>query len=190
MKIAIIAPLLAGLLTLGANADPLPSLALVPSGGTVAGLPGSTVGFGYDIDNPDPNNYVVLNDSFVTGDLASGTFGTYIDYVALQFIVIDPNTDTGPVPFAQGSAGLGEFDMDLFVPIPTEIPGGISVDYSIFSTDPNSPNFDPNSFITSGTLTATAEVDAAVPEPASVFLVGSLLLPLAFLALRRRQRHA
>jgi PEP-CTERM motif len=58
----------------------------------------------------------------------------------------------------------------------------------VFSQDPNNPNFDPDSFVTSGTVSASAQVDVAAapaPEPASLLTMGTALLALAFAGLRR-----
>lgn len=168
----------------------VPTFALFPNSGTVSGIQGSVVGWGYDITNNDPADWLVLNDSFVTGDLSTGTFGTYVDYIASNFIVIGPSSSTGDVAFNQGAAGTGEFDINAFVP-PTTITGAVNIDYSLFSQDPNNPNFDPGSFITSGTVSAAAAVQvvgvSTVPEPASVLFTGLALLPVALTGWRRRK---
>jgi len=157
-----------------------PVLTLIPTNASTNG-PGGVTGWGYDISNPDPSNFLVLNDSFVSGNLASGTYGNYADYIALSFIVIGPNGDSGPVAFSRGSAGVGEFDFNPFVPIPTHVPGQINIDYSVFSQDPNSPTFDPGSFVGAGTVSASANA-SAVPEPSSGLLMALALLPLALAA--------
>jgi hypothetical protein len=191
MKLIIPIVFLAALLAFTAQADPLPTLTLVPGSGTISGNSGGVVGWGYDITNNDPANWLILNDSFVTSSLASGTFGTYVDYIASNFIVIDPSSSTGTVPFSQGTSGTGEFDIDAFVPPNTIIPGQIGVDYSVFSEDPNSPTFDPDSFVTDGTVFATAQVDVnasstTVPEPKPVVLLLAALLAVAFAVRKRR----
>ncbi len=172
--------LVAALFTATAYSAPLPVFGIFPSG-TVSGSPGTVIGWGYDITNNDPSNWMVLNDSFVTGGLSTGTFGTYQDYIASGFIVIDPSSTTGNVAFSQGSTGTGEFDIHNFVP-PMTITGGISIDYSVFSQDPNSPSFDPGSLVSSGTVSAVADAQVGgVPEPASIMLTcfGLLLLVVA-----------
>lgn len=157
---------------------PLPFDATTPAAGGVTG-------WGYDISNSDPLNFLVLNDSYVTGSLSTGIYGNYVDYIATQFIVIGPGGDTGPVPFVPGASGVGEFDFNQFVPIPISVPGEINIDYTLFSQDPNDPNFDPGSFVAAGTVSAPA-VASAVPEPSAQLLLGFGMLPLA-LAMRKRR---
>jgi hypothetical protein len=175
---------LAALFALSAHATSIPTFTLVPAGGTISGASGGVVGWGYDVTNTDPSNWLVLNDSFVTGSLASGTFGTYVDYIASNFIVIDPSSSTGTIPFNFGTiSGTGEFDIKPAVPPNTILPGDIDIDYSLFSQDPNSPSFDPSSFVTSGTVSASAQLDvntSTVPEPGSIWLTVAWLLPFVW----------
>lgn len=152
-----------------------PMFTLIPTN-AVTNMAGGVTGWGYDIMNTDPNNFLVLNDSFASGGLATGIFGTYVDYISSNFIVIGPGADSGAVAFSQGVAGVGEFDFKQFVPIPTRVPGDIGIDYSLFSQDPNSPTFDPGSFVASGTVSAAADATLA-PEPASELLAALAFLP-------------
>jgi hypothetical protein len=188
MKLTLPAVFSAALFAVGAHASPPPppqTLALVPSGGTIFGNSGGVVGWGYDFTNNDSADWVALNDSFVTGSLASGTFGNYMDYIALTFIVVNPSSSTGTVLFSQGVSGTGEFDIAPAVPSGTKITGDIGIDYTVFSQDPNSPSFDPNSFVAEGTVFANAEV--VTPEPGLKWLTAAGLLPLALAVWRRRQ---
>ncbi len=179
----------AALLTIFATgAYAVPVLTLIPT--TASAQPGGVTGWGYDITNPDPTNYVVLNDSFVTGGLSTGIFGNYVDYIVSNFIVIGPNGDTGPVAFDRASlSGVGEFDFNAVVPPFTRVSGTINIDYSLFSQNPNDPNFDPGSFVGSGTFSADAAAQI-VPEPGSGALTGLAVLAVAFLAWRRSDAGA
>ncbi len=190
MKPTILSIFLAGLFAHHAHAASIPTFTLLPPSGTISGNSAGVVGWGYDIANNDSVNWLVLDDSFVTGSLGSGTFGTYVDYLANNFIVIDPGSSTGTVPFSRGTSGTGEFDIDAFVPPNAIIPGTIAIDYSVFSQNPNSPSFDPGSFLGNGNVSATAQLDvntSAVPEPGSVWLIAAGLLPLAWGARRCRR---
>src|SRR5438105_3943394 len=135
MKRILFAALLTAFAT-GAYAAPV--LTLIPT--AAGGVAGGVTGWGYEITNPDPTNFLVLNDSFVTGGLSTGVFGHYVDYIASNFIVIGPNGDTGPVAFNRSTmAGVGEFDFNPVVPPATRVSGTINIEYSLFSQDPNNP---------------------------------------------------
>lgn len=187
MKLTVPAVFLVALFAVSAHASPPPSqtLALVPSGGTIFGSSGGVVGWGFDFTNNASADWVVLSDSFVTGSLGTGTFGSYMDYIALTFTVVNPSSSTGTVPFVLGTSGTGEFDIAPAVPPGTKIGGYIGIDYSVFSQDPNSPSFDPNSFVGEDTVFAQAEV--VTPEPGLKWLTAAGLLPLALAVWRRRQ---
>jgi hypothetical protein len=138
----------------------IPTLQAVPA--TVSGGPGAVVGWGLSLTYTTTADWVLLNDSFFTG---SQVYGTYSDYVFNEFIVAGPapESSTVNVPFSHGSTGLGEFDIDALMPY-TSIAGNIVVDYMIFSQDPNSPTFDPGSFVSSGQASAAVTLNI-VPEP-------------------------
>ena len=187
MRSIILTTALALLVFARAHAAPLQTLTLIPSNGTVAGQAGMVVGWGYDITNTDPNDWVLLEDSYVAGDLSSGLYGSYVDYISLNAFVIDPSSSTGPVAFSQGISGVGEFDISQFAPI-TTITGEINIDYAIYSG--GDPTTDPNAvFIGPGLLTASAQVDV-VPEPSAiVMMTGAALLALS-VVWRRKARHS
>lgn len=127
---------------------------------------------------------------FCNGRPQYGTDGNYVDYLAKEFTVINPGSSTGSVSFSRGApgAGTGEFDIHALAPL-TTITGAINIDYAVFSQDPNSPTFDPGSFVSAGTLSANAEVEVTspVPEPGSAGLTGLALLPMVIAWCRRRK---
>jgi hypothetical protein len=94
-------------------------------------------------------------------------------------------------PWVQGVSGTGEFDLFAIVPPGTLITGTISVDYDLFSDDPNDPNFDPGAdFIGSGTFKDTASI-LVTPEPASwLLLLSTVLVPFVPAARRRLARRS
>lgn len=158
---------------------------------TISGDPGQTIGWGFSLTNT--TDYVVLNDSSLT---FATPLGTYTDFIASQFIVAGPVPESTIVTetfSSTGLTGLGSFTLNA-----GSIPGlslmdTIRVDYSLFSEDPSSPSFDPNSFISSGTLSADVTVDVnplagGVPEPATwaMFLVGFGAIGFMMRVLRNR----
>jgi len=176
------------LITFAPAAYAVPVLTLIPT--TAGAVAGGVTGWGYEITNPDPANFVVLNDSFVAGGLSTGVFGNYVDYIASNFIVIGPNGDTGPVAFNRGTlAGVGEFDFNPVVPPTTRVSGTINIEYSLFAQDPLDPNFDPDSFVGSGTFSASAEA-VITPEPGSGMLVALAFVAAALVLWRKRATDA
>ena len=154
-------------LSIQAATIPTPTIQAIPA--NVAGQPGSVVGWGLALDYTATGYWVVLNDSFFTG---SQIYGTYNDYIINQFIVAGPSPESSTVnvPFSLGSTGLGEFDILPTSPPGTTITGDITVDYDVFTQDPNSPTFDPGSFVTAGQASAPVSVNIT-PEPATLGLL-------------------
>ena len=168
------------------------SLTTLPASGSVSASPGGVVGWGFTLTDADPADWVVLNDSFFTG---STTFGNYVDYLVLPgapLYVAGPSPESATVsqpwaPASIPSLGLGEFDINSTAPPGTVISGNIGVDYTLFSQDPNDPNFDPDSFLATGQLFAPVTItltSPAVPEPAWGFLIDAGILGLVMLARR------
>ncbi len=169
------------------QADTL-SLTLIPTGGEVAGAPGTVVGWGFTLTDTVADEWIVLDDSYVGGGLNTGVYGNYVDYVVSQFVVAGPAPESSTVaePWDQATTmGTGEFDIFATDPPGTLVTGTIDVDYDLFSQDPNDPNFDPSSFIGSGTFTDTASI-LVTPEPSSwILLVGAILMPFVPAARKR-----
>ena len=169
----IVLVLMAAAFASWAQAD---SLTLTPTSGVVAGAPGTAVGWGFTLTDTSPSNWVVLNDSTFIG---SPVYGSYADYVSLAFYVAGPAPESPTVAQAWNQAlqlGVGTFLIYATDPGGILIPGTINVDYSVFSQDPNDPNFDPNSFVTAGTFSDPVQIQVT-PEPASwILLMGVALL--------------
>src|ERR1035438_2228910 len=92
VKRSVLMLMAAAALAVGAYADDL-SLTLIPVGGTVAGPPGSTVGWGFTLTDIGPD-YVVLADSYFTG---TPIYGSYTDYIASQFYVAGPAPESATI---------------------------------------------------------------------------------------------
>ncbi len=188
MKRITLALLITAAFVACAQAGPL-SLTLLPTSGTIGGGPGTVVGWGFTITNSASSDWVVLTGSDFTG---SPVFGSYVDYLSLvnaPLYVAGPSPESSTISRPWNSSanpplGLGEFDINSTALPGAIIVGSIQVDYDVFSQDPNNPNFDPGSFVTSGTVSASAQV-GVTPEPASLLTMSTALVPLAFLGLRR-----
>ncbi|HXS13871.1 MAG TPA: PEP-CTERM sorting domain-containing protein [Acidobacteriaceae bacterium] len=165
------------------------SLSLNPVSGSISGVPGETVGWGFAINNTT-SDFLFVNDSNFTG---SGLVGTYTDFVSGQFIVVGPPPETSSVSEAfslSSQTGLGSFTIDSASAAGDSEAGDLEVDYSLFSQDPNSPNFDPGSFVGSGTLKEAASVFVssavtATPEPSTLVLAFTGLVSAGLFARRR-----
>jgi hypothetical protein len=162
------------------------TLTLAPTGGVVAGLPGTAVGWGFTLTDTSTSNWVVLNDSYFVG---SPVYGSYADYVSAAFYVAGPAPESSTVQQAWDQTlqlGLGTFTIYGTDPVGIVTSGTINVDYSVFSQDPNSPSFDPSSFLSSGTFSDPVQIQVA-PEPASwILLIGAGLAAFMLPGLRRK----
>jgi hypothetical protein len=180
---------------LTASADP--TLTLTPSG-TVSGLPGDTVGWGYSIEN-DTSDYLVVENSYFCDpgedpsdfDCSPGLgASTYQDFIANNFTEIAPNS-TGAQSFdATANTGVGEYSIDPLAVAGQSDVGSIVIVYDLFTTDFLSPDYTCCQVGGDVEISAAAEVDVTgtgtspVPEPATQGLVVAGLL-LAVVAYRR-----
>jgi hypothetical protein len=180
MKRITLAILIAAAAAAGAQAATIPTLTLLPVSGNVAGLPGTVVGWGFTLTFTDPSDWVILTGSEFTG---SPVYGTYVDYLSLAsapLYVAGPAPESSTVQQAWDSSlllGVGEFDINPTALIDAVIKGNIVVHYSVFSMDPNDPNFNPDTstVVADATLSAPAQV-TVTPEPSSLLLMLSAAL--------------
>ncbi len=168
-----------GLFPLGltAFADSI-TLTLTPSSGTVSGLPGDTVGWGFSLDNDTGDYLSVANSYFCAGTedpaytTCSPSLGasTYTDFIASNGTFLDPDTSTGQSFDAATQSGVGEYTIDGSASAGQSDTGSIVVLYDLYDADFNQIG---------GTmeLFAPAEVEvtgatSAVPEPRLPILLG------------------
>jgi hypothetical protein len=138
------------------------------------------VGWGYTLTNT-ADFLVVTGASFTPSSL----YGSFQDYIsAFNFIVVGPSPESPSVSqaFNPGThGGVGAFTVSSTAPSGIAITGNIVLNYSLFSQDPNAPNFDPGAslLVADATISAPAVVNI-VPEPATFLLIaGPLLLAVA-----------
>ena len=182
MKRITMAFLVAAAFAACAQPAPIPAITLLPSSGS--GNPGTAVGWGFVLSYTAPSDWVVLTGSEFAG---SQVYGTYVDYLSLSnapLYVAGPAPENSLVrqPWNSSSKpplGLGEFDINSTALVGVSITGNIVVHYSVFSQDPNSPTFDPDTSTVVADATLSEPVQVSIsPEPASLFLISIALLPL------------
>jgi hypothetical protein len=154
------------------------SFQLDPYDGTISGLPGTAMGWGFTLTNTE--NFLVVTSSAFEPSAPLGTFTDFISAPDNFFVV-------GPAPAASNSwsqvfnattkTGLGSFTFS-----PTTLPdtvayGEIVISYDLFSRSPLDPNFNPDTDTLSNgnELTAFASV-STVPSPGAFCLFGSAML--------------
>jgi hypothetical protein len=170
-------------------------LTLTPPSGTVSGMPGNTIGWGFSLSNPS-NFAVVTSSSFcldssgVTSACVAPTLGTYTDFIATNFIIVGPSPESPVVTqvFNQSAArGLGSFAINASAVSGATDSGQIVVTYDLYRIDPLAANFDPGADLlsTGNFVVSSASVSAnSTPEPSSL-----AMLVIGCLLLRRRKRE-
>jgi hypothetical protein len=191
-----------------AHAD-LISLSLTPSGGSVSGQQGQTVGWGFNLTNTSGYYAVISSSEYCQGTAFCGTgttnssaLGTYIDFISANSIVVGPNAvelvEAGSgwiskaAPYGEVFdnglvTGVGSFSIFQFAPPGTEN-GRIYLTYDVFSDSTLSEQIG-LSQLTFADASVTVE-NVSVPEYDSLTLLMimgvAVLLPLSFWAWRRR----
>jgi hypothetical protein len=154
-----------------AQAEPF-TFALLPASGEIAGVPGSTIGWGYTLSNPGDDWLVI------TGLDADAFTSASPDASIFDFPILAPGT-TVTMPYdAIAFRGLFQITWDLNAPPGTVNVGTFVLHADFFDGDP----FAGGLFLAaaddqSAAYRASVETTAVVPEP------GTLILCLTGLAL-------
>lgn len=152
------------------------TLSLIPSGGSLTGAPGETVGWGYEITNPSGSLWLVIDSLAATPvSPASGL----LDTVIFDYPTIAPGA-MAVLTWVSGTQGLAEFTFSPSVSPGTSVTGVFTIEGSFYDGHPDSGNFID--------FAETGEADfelTAVPEPASLGLLTTGMFALAY-----RCRHS
>lgn len=164
-------------------------LQLDPLGGAISGLPGSTIGWGFNLSNDQ--NYLVVTSAAFAPATALGTFTDFIS--ASNFFVVGPAPNANPV-WAQSfdaatQTGIGSFTLGAGAAPGSVVSGQIVLTYDLFTRSPLDALFNPDTDTLSNgnLLTANASVVTVVPLPAAVWLLGSAVVGLVGFARRRQE---
>jgi hypothetical protein len=173
--------LTAAALLCAARAQASPIFTLLPEAGSSVASPGDTVGWGYEIFNDDPTDWLVI-ESLSPGLFEQGTYSELFDYPILA-----PDT-TVTAPYVAGLQGLAEFTWDATAPAGFLNSGIFTIGADLWDGDPFAgglPVSDLFTFTAPYNISTAAETQ--VPEPPTLALLG---IGLACIAALRRRRLA
>jgi hypothetical protein len=198
MKRIVQAVVLFAVLVAGASASP--SFMLIPATGFVGGFAGSTIGWGYTINNDTPYYLLIDSSAFCgsggdpllvdcstpyNGSTQFGpSLGTYTDFIATNLTIIAPNSTAQQSfdPILQ--QGVGQYTIDPGAPLFAIDLGHLFITYLEFDADPLNGG---NVISEDIELAAQAEVQVQlVPEPATIGLAAGALLAMAVWSRRAR----
>lgn len=168
-------------LTAGASV----SFQLDPSNGAIAGQPNTTVGWGFTLQNTE--NFLVVTSANFETDSGLGTFTDFMTTPANFFIVgpaIGGSTTWSQVFNEDLGTGLGSYSINPLAALSDLAYGQIVLTYDLFSRSPLDPLFNPDTDTLSlgNSLSRNASVSvAAVPLPASLWLLGSSTVLIGFM---------
>ncbi|AUB82579.1 PEP-CTERM sorting domain-containing protein [Candidatus Thiodictyon syntrophicum] len=150
-----------------------------PANGALVGAPGTIVGWGFSLHNDDPLNYLLVSSAtFQTDSAASGTFS---DFLGLQSLEVAPLTTVVQAFDLGNQLGIGSYAIPSFASSGTVVSGRLLLTFDLYSRSIDAADFDPDTdLVSSGNVIAA---DAAVPEPATLLLLG-----LGAFAIPRRRR--
>ncbi len=168
------------LCALAASAADVYNFGLIPLGGSVQGAPGSTVGWGYTLQNQSTSLWLVPM------NLNVGVFSNSTPSLLFDFPILAPSTSVAESFDPVKPSGLYELTWNSSAPAGFSNTGTFTLDAQWWTGDPLT-----GGVLVSGAPSAsaryTATVSAAsVPEPGTIAVTGVALLALA--VTRRRIR--
>jgi hypothetical protein len=169
------------------------TLALIPADGAISGSSGSTIGWGFTIEN-DTDFLQVTSAAFAP----MSSLGIFTDFISgFQSVVVGPAPESPSITQQFDNlahTGIGSFSIDSGATAGEMAIGQIVLTFDLYGVSPNDPNFNPDTdtISTDNLLSADAQVTVAastVPEPVSFGTVGGALLSLALCRLLRPNRE-
>ncbi len=164
---------------------------LTPASGTINGLPGSTIGWGFDILWDDPTNWITFTSSALTSE-TNPSIGTYTDFIGLQggpspFAALSPSTHWVQAFDALNQAGAGSFAVDPGAVLGSQDNGTLVLNYDIYAGDPASAQYVGSDTVrlaftvNVGESQSGGDGGSATPEPATILLgLGGILILTRF----------
>jgi hypothetical protein len=177
---------------LTASADPI-TFTLMPPSGTVSGLPGSTVGWGFTLTN-DTSDYLLVANSYFCEPGEDPTLfdcqpalgaSTYDDFIASNSTEVTPDSSVAQSFDASSFTGVGEYNIDPLATAGQSDTGTVVVVYDLYSADPFGLNCNFCQIGGDQEVVAAAEVQvtgpiSVVPEPSSLAFLAFALTALVW----------
>ncbi len=178
MKTLFVALLLAAVPGMAAD---IYDFTLLPQNGAIQGVPGSTIGWGYTINNESTSLWLV------TTDLSAGTFQHATPDLLFDFPDLAPGASV-TVPYNPNkAAGLYGIVWDANTPMGFVNSGSFSINAEWWNGDPAAGGQFRFAAPDSAQPYAASVASVATPEPGTLVLLSLPLLASCLLGLRRNR---